>query len=171
MAKAEKQPAPASVPAELVKPPAQPTAPATQPVSAVAEREPDELGAYSVGFTLPFSFAIEDWQFLYVAVRDGDYWSAARYGVKILNAILNPEVKLKALRPFVMGEDESATLARQIAYVKDKCAELASAPQPVAVRTSVPGAPEFGIADVIAIIQILGPIIERWREKRKKQQS
>lgn len=156
-----------AVPAELVKPPEQPGAVIAHAAGAASSRDADEPDT-APRFTLPFSFALEDWQFLFGAVRDGDYWSAARYAVRILNGILNPEAKVKALRPLTLTEDESATLARQIAFVQSKCAELASAPEPAAVRTSVSGAPEFGIADVIAIIQILAPIIERWRGKRKK---
>lgn len=155
MAKAEK-----ATNAEPVKPP-----------EPVAPPEPPAPLDGRVGFTLPFSFSLEEWQFLYAAVRDGDYWSAARYAVRILNGILNPDAKVKILRPILLDDDESAALARQMAFVQSKCAELSSAEQPTKVRSSIPGAPEFGIADVIAIIQILGPIIQRWQENRKKRRE
>lgn len=147
--------------------------PPVQPAKQPAAPEADTGRA--VRFTLPFSFDLAQWQLLYSAVRDGDYWSAARYAVSILNSVLNPDTRVKAVRPITLADDESAALTRQIAFVKAKCEELSETAEdddtaPM-VRASVPGAPEFGIADVIAIIQILGPIIQRWQENRKKRQG
>lgn len=133
-----------------------------------------DAGGRVAGFTLPFSFDLATWQLLFGAVRDGDYWSAGRYAVSILNAILNPAPNVRATHPVALTDAESVAFAKQIAFVQAKCAELAAldpdedrAPM---VHANVPGAPEFGITDIIAIIQILGPIFQKWRENRKKQQ-
>lgn len=158
---------------------------ATNPHAAEA-RKPDTLEDDPARTVAVAKWSLADFQNIYAALRDGDYYSAFKLSVSFLNELMNaPKMQPKLNRGMRPGEKVGAQhvavsasemkeidrtielMERQLSNSTSGTVELED--QKVLAAPSsrkASNAPTLNIVDVINVVSIVLEFIRKWRENK-----
>jgi hypothetical protein len=119
----------------------------------------------SAGF-MPFS--LYDLQELWSNIRDGNYWSAFRKAIRILDGAVNPEAgrtRAEAWTPEI-GEQIDECCAELEQWAQDFRGAVGSKVVTVKPQLSEPGADAVPIVEIISLVMMVVNFIREWRKRR-----
>ena len=136
-------------------------------------------------FSVETHCSLADLQDLWGSVRDGDYWTAFKRAIRILNDCMNPEIHTGGVTARGVA---SAPSAADTAGFDECCQNLRNwldtngdglraatdedAEEPTAATVEMPeklktsDAPKITIDQVLIIVELVVSIFERWQKRR-----
>ena len=151
------------------------------PKAVVPEKEVPVSGVFAKA-NFPSYFNLADLQFIYGALRDGDYWTAFARSLKLLNELINPPTTVggtagarrQALQWRILSEEEATGFEKVVNQLRDCCdrAQLKGGAETIMPpnRTGKTANPvgekaEISFFTVISIIQTIVELIERFKKQ------